>query len=130
MVNKNLIINETTFFLTRHYLNHYIYHNIYKIDTESQDIKLIHRCNEHCEEKEGDEKCDESKDKEKKEEVVDPIKSISLLNERIGDGINNVDSIIENTKYAGEEINYSFQILTQNLDQFNKQLNNRNNNNI
>jgi hypothetical protein len=70
-------------------------------------------------------KKDEDEDKDKN---VDGIKYISLLNENIGDGINNFDSILESTKNAGEEINYSFQQLSENLEKFSQNLNARNNN--
>ena len=66
--------------------------------------------------------------KKMKMKIKIKMKYISLLNENIGDGINNFDSILESTKNAGEEINYSFQQLSENLEKFSQNLNARNNN--
>ena len=93
MIKKKFVINEATFLLTRNYLYHHIYHEIYKINPpviidESQQ-------NEKKDEKEGNEN-------------MNSIKYISSLNEEIGDGINNFDSVLESTENAGKEINESF----------------------
>ena len=126
MIKSKFVINEVTFFLTRNYLYHNIYHKIYKINPIIHVIKDEEKNinSEEKEEKKEDEK-DEDEDKDKN---VDGIKYISLLNENIGDGINNFDSILESTKNAGEEINYSFQQLSENLEKFSQNLNARNNN--
>ena len=121
MIKSKFVINEVTFFLTRNYLYHNIYHEIYKINPIIHVIKDKEK-NIKSEEKKEDEK-DDNKDKN-----VDGIKYISLLNENIGDGLNNFDSILESTKKAGEEINYSFQQLSENLEKFSQNLNARNNN--
>ena len=118
MIKSKFVVNEVTFFLTRNYLYHNIYHTIYNINPS---IQLLNKENNIINKEEEDKKDDE-KD-------VDGIKSISLLNETIGDGINNFDSILESTKNAGEEINYSFQQLSENLEKFTNQLKERANNN-
>ena len=46
------------------------------------------------------------------------IKYISSLNEDIGDGMNNFESVLENTENAGKEINESFIQLTENLEKY------------
>jgi methyl-accepting chemotaxis protein len=73
-------------------------------------------------------KNEEKRNNDDKNKNVDEFKSISLFNENMGDGINNFDSLIENTKYAGEEINNSFQQLSENLENFTKRLKENNNN--
>ena len=118
MIKSKFVVNEVTFFLTRNYLYHNIFHTIYNINPS---IQLLNKENNIINKDEDDKKEDE-KD-------IDGIKSISLLNETIGDGINNFDSILESTKNAGEEINYSFQQLSQNLEKFTNQLRERANNN-
>ena len=118
MIKSKFVVNEVTFFLTRNYLYHNIFHTIYNINPS---IQLLNKENNIINKDEDDKKEDE-KD-------IDGIKSISLLNETIGDGINNFDSILESTKNAGEEINYSFQQLSENLEKFTNQLKERANNN-
>ena len=119
MIKSKFVVNDVTFFLTRNYLYHNIYHEIYDINPSLQLIK-----------KENYDISKEEKEKDKKEDKkVDGIKTLSLLNENIGDGINNFDSILESTKNAGEEINYSFQQLSENLEKFTKQLKEHTNNN-
>ena len=117
MIKSKFVVNEVTFFLTRNYLYHNIYHTIYNINPS---IQLLNKENNIINKEE---------DKKDDEKEVDGIKSISLLNETIGDGINNFDSILESTKNAGEEINYSFQQLSENLEKFTNQLRERANNN-
>jgi hypothetical protein len=117
MIKSKFVVNEVTFFLTRNYLYHNIYHTIYNINPS---IQLLNK---------GNNIINKEEDKKDDEKEVDGIKSISLLNETIGDGINNFDSILESTKNAGEEINYSFQQLSENLEKFTNQLRERANNN-
>ena len=123
MIKSKFVVNEITFFLTRNYLYHHIYHSIYNI---SPPMQLINKENNKKEK-------EDNKKEEEKDKNIDAIKSLSLLNETIGDGINNFDTIIESTKNAGEEINYSFRQLSENLEKFTQQLkehtNNNNNNN-
>ena len=123
MIKSKFVVNEITFFLTRNYLYHHIYHSIYDI---SPPMQLINKENNKKEK-------EDNKKEEEKDKNIDAIKSLSLLNETIGDGINNFDTIIESTKNAGEEINYSFRQLSENLEKFTQQLkehtNNNNNNN-
>ena len=119
MIKSKFTINEVTFFLTRNHLYHHIYHEIYNINPPLLDIKLI----ENSEDKE------QNKNEEEKNKKINAVKTLSLLNENIGDGINNFDSILESTKNAGAEINSSFQLLSQNLERFSNQLNNNNNKN-
>lgn len=96
-----------------------------KIDNVKEEIKQ--------EDKNKEKEKEDNKKEEEKDKNIDSIKSLSLLNETIGDGINNFDTIIESTKNAGEEINYSFRQLSENLEKFTQQLkehtNNNNNNN-
>ena len=113
MIKKKFIINEATFLLTRNYLYHHIYHEIYKINPpviidESQQ-------NEKKEEKEGNEN-------------MNSIKYISSLNEEIGDGINNFDSVLESTENAGKEINESFIQFSQSLENYSNRLHEQINN--
>jgi hypothetical protein len=111
MIKSKFTINEITFFLTRNFLYHNIFHEVYNINPPIKDI-IINTI-------------DEKDDKDKEENKhVDGIKSLSLLNANIGDGINNFETILESTKTAGEEINYSFKELSENLEKFNNQLNN------
>ena len=114
MIKKKFIINEATFLLTRNYLYHHIYHEIYKINPpviidESQQ-------NEKKDEKEGNEN-------------MNSIKYISSLNEEIGDGINNFDSVLESTENAGKEINESFIQFSQSLENYSNRLHEQINNN-
>ena len=111
MIKSKFTINEITFFLTRNFLYHNIFHEVYNINPPIKDI-IINTI---------DEKDDKDKEENKN---VDGIKSLSLLNANIGDGINNFETILESTKTAGEEINYSFKELSENLEKFNNQLNN------
>ena len=111
MIKNKFIINEVTFFLTRNYLYHNIFHEVYNINPPIQDIII----NNIGEKKEEDNK------------KIDGIQSLSILNQNIGDGINNFETILESTKTAGEEINYSFKELSENLEKFNNQLNNHDN---
>ena len=113
MIKKKFIINEATFLLTRNYLYHHIYHEIYKINPpviidESQQ-------NEKKDEKEGNEN-------------MNSIKYISSLNEEIGDGINNFDSVLESTENAGKEINESFIQFSQSLENYSNRLHEQINN--
>ena len=113
MIKKKFIINEATFLLTRNYLYHHIYHEIYKINPpviidESQQ-------NEKKNEKEGNEN-------------MNSIKYISSLNEEIGDGINNFDSVLESTENAGKEINESFIQFSQSLENYSNRLHEQINN--
>ena len=112
MIKNKFIINEVTFFITRNYLYHNIYHEVYNINPPIQDI-IINNIGE--------------KKEEEKDKKVDGIQSLSILNRNIGDGINNFETILESTKTAGEEINYSFKELSENLEKFNNQLNSHNN---
>ena len=116
MIKSKFIINEVTFFLTRNYFYHHIYHEIYNICPPITDMKI----NENSEENE------QNKDNNK---TMDAVKTLSLLNENIGDGINNFDCILESTKNAGAQINSSFQLLSQNLEKFTNQLSSNNMNN-
>ena len=113
MIKNKFVINEVTFFLTRNYLYHNIFHEVYNINPPIQDI-IINSIGE---------KKEEDKDNKK----IDGIQSLSILNQNIGDGINNFETILESTKTAGEEINYSFKELSENLEKFNNQLNSHNN---
>ena len=113
MIKKKFVINEATFLLTRNYLYHHIYHEIYKINPpviidESQQ-------NEKKDEKEGNEN-------------MNSIKYISSLNEEIGDGINNFDSVLESTENAGKEINESFIQFSQSLENYSNRLHEQINN--
>ena len=113
MIKKKFIINEATFLLTRNYLYHHIYHEIYKINPpviidESQQ-------NEKKDEKDGNEN-------------MNSIKYISSLNEEIGDGINNFDSVLESTENAGKEINESFIQFSQSLENYSNRLHEQINN--
>ena len=113
MIKKKFVINEATFLLTRNYLHHHIYHEIYKINPpviidESQQ-------NEKKDEKEGNEN-------------MNSIKYISSLNEEIGDGINNFDSVLESTENAGKEINESFIQFSQSLENYSNRLHEQINN--
>ena len=113
MIKKKFIINEATFLLTRNYLYHHIYHEIYKINPpviidESQQ-------NEKKDEKEGNDN-------------MNSIKYISSLNEEIGDGINNFDSVLESTENAGKEINESFIQFSQSLENYSNRLHEQINN--
>ena len=127
MIKPKYAINEITFFLTRNYLYHHIYHEIYNIHPSLQLIKNEENNNEKKDENKKENETNENEDE--KDKNVDGIKALSLLSETIGDGINNFDSILESTKNAGEEINISFQQLTENLEKFTKKLNDHNNNN-
>ena len=119
MIKKKYAINETTFFITFNYLKHNIFHKVYNtnplievdIDQMSDIINGV---------------IPNKKDEEENKQI-DGVKCISILNENIGDGINNFESIIESTKFAGEEINNSFKFLFENLEKFNNQLSERNN---
>ena len=102
-------INETTFLLTRNYLYHHIFHEIYNINPP---VSVI-------EQKESDEK---NKEENEKNENASAIKYISSLNEDIGDGMNNFESVLENTENAGKEINESFIQLTENLEKYSNRL--------
>ena len=124
MIKPKYAINEITFFLTRNFLHHHIYHEIYNINPPIHVIKKEENNNETQDKKEKEKNINE----DEKDKNEDGIKALSLLSETIGDGINNFDSILESTKNAGEEINYSFQQLTENLEKFTKQLNERSNN--
>ena len=113
MIKKKFVINEATFLLTRNYLYHHIYHEIYKINPpviidESQQ-------NEKKDEKDGNEN-------------INSIKYISSLNEEIGDGINNFDSVLESTEHAGKEINESFIQFSQSLENYSNRLHEQINN--
>ena len=113
MIKKKFVINEATFLLTRNYLYHHIYHEIYKINPpviidESQQ-------NEKKDEKDGNEN-------------MNSIKYISSLNEEIGDGINNFDSVLESTENAGKEINESFIQFSQSLENYSNRLHEQINN--
>ena len=123
MIKSRFAINENAFLLTRNYLHHYIYHRIYHINPLSQE-NMIKSNNNNMSENDENENNNDDKNKN-----IDVFKCLSLLNENIGDGINNFDSLIENTKNAGEEINNSFQQLSQNLEKFTKRLKENNNNN-
>ena len=122
MIKNKFCINESSFFLTRNYLHHYIYHEIYNIKPhiDENHIKKINNIINGNEE-------NKNNDVNEKKEDIDAIKYITLLNENIGDGINNFDTLIENTKYVGEEINNSFEQLTKNLEKFHKKLDENNN---
>lgn len=112
MIKNKFVINEVTFFLTRNYLHHHIFHEVYNIHPPIQEIIINN--------------IEDKKDDNEENKKVDGIKTLSLLNENIGDGINNFETILESTKTAGEEINYSFKELSDNLEKFNSQLNNHN----
>jgi hypothetical protein len=121
MIKRKFVINESSFLLTRNNLHHYIYHRIYNINPILKE-KLVEKANNIMS------KNEEKRNNDDKNKNVDEFKSISLFNENMGDGINNFDSLIENTKYAGEEINNSFQQLSENLENFTKRLKENNNN--
>ena len=120
MIKVKFCVNETTFLLTRNYLFHNIYHQIYNINPPVTVIEEI---------KDGDKNKEEDSDKS---ENINGIKYISALNEDIGDGMNNFESVLENTENAGKEINESFIQLTQNLEKYSnrlqEQIDNNNNN--
>ena len=109
MIKQKFCINETTFLLTRNYLYHHIFHEIYNINPP---VSVI-------EQKESDEK---NKEENEKNENASAIKYISSLNEDIGDGMNNFESVLENTENAGKEINESFIQLTENLEKYSNRL--------
>ena len=113
MIKKKFIINEATFLLTRNYLYHHIYHEIYKINPPV--IIDENQQNEKKDEKEGNEN-------------MNSIKYISSLNEEIGDGINNFDSVLESTENAGKEINESFIQFSQSLENYSNRLHEQINN--
>ena len=120
MIKVKFCVNETTFVLTRNYLFHNIYHQIYNINPSVTVIEEI---------KDDDKNKEEESDKS---ENINGIKYISALNEDIGDGMNNFESVLENTENAGKEINESFIQLTQNLEKYSnrlqEQIDNNNNN--
>ena len=113
MIKKKFVINEATFLLTRNYLYHHIYHEIYKINPPV--IIDENQQNEKKDEKEGNEN-------------MNSIKYISSLNEEIGDGINNFDSVLESTENAGKEINESFIQFSQSLENYSNRLHEQINN--
>ena len=112
MIKKKFCINETSFLLTRNYLYHQIYHAIYNINPpvmidEYQKI---------------DSKNKDEEEEEEKNENINGIKYISSLNEDIGDGMNNFESVLASTENAGKEINESFIQLSQNLENYSNSL--------
>ena len=113
MIKKKFVINEATFLLTRNYLYHHIYHEIYKINPPVIIDESLQ--NEKKDEKEGNEN-------------MNSIKYISSLNEEIGDGINNFDSVLESTENAGKEINESFIQFSQSLENYSNRLHEQINN--
>ena len=110
MIKKKFCINETTFLLTRNYLFHQIYHAIYNINPPViiDEFKKI------------DSK--EKEEEEDKNENINGIKYISSLNEDIGDGMNNFESVLASTEDAGKEINESFIKLSENLEKYSNRL--------
>jgi len=109
MIKKKFCVNETTFLLTRNYLFHQIYHAIYNINPpvvidEFQKIDS------------------KNKEEEDKDENINGIKYISSLNEDIGDGLNNFESVLASTEDAGKEINESFIKLSENLENYSNRL--------
>ena len=120
MIKRKFVINESSFLLTRNNIHHYIYHRIYNINPILKE-KLVGKTNNMS-------KNEEKRNNDDKNKNIDEFKSMSIFNENMGDGINNFDSLIENTKYAGEEINNSFQQLSENLENFKKRLKENNNN--
>ena len=116
MIQKKFCVNEATFLLTRNYLYHNIYHELYNINPEINVIKY-----EKIEDKNIE---DNNKDKN----GINGITYISLLNKDIGDGMNNFESVIESTENAGKEINESFIQINQNLEQYSNRLHNTFNN--
>ena len=80
MIKKKFCVNETTFILTRNYLYHNIFHEIYNINPPVSVVEY-----QKIDEKDKDDKEDKSN--------VNGIKYMSLLNQDIGDGINNFSLI-------------------------------------
>ena len=109
MIKKKFCINETTFLLTRNYLFHQIYHAIYNINPPViiDEFKKIDS---------------KEKEEEDKNENINGIKYISSLNEDIGDGMNNFESVLASTEDAGKEINESFIKLSENLEKYSNRL--------
>ena len=114
MIKKKFFINEATFLLTRNYLYHHIFHELYNINPPV----II------------DESQQNDKEDEKQEDKnINGIKYISNLNEEIGDGINNFDSVLESTENAGKEINESFIKFSESLEKYSNRLHEQINNN-
>jgi hypothetical protein len=116
MIKKKFCVNETTFLLTRNYLHHIIFHEIYNINPPSSVVEF----------KKIDAKV---KDDKEDKNSVNGIKYISLLNQDIGDGINNFESVLASTESAGKEINESFIALSENLEKYSNRLHEQFNNN-
>ena len=115
MIKKKFCVNETTFILTRNYLYHSIFHEIYNINPPLSVVEF-----QKIDEKEGGDKDEKNK--------VSGIKYISLLNQDIGDGINNFESVLASTESAGKEINESFMELSENLEKYSHRLHEQFNN--
>ena len=115
MIKKKFCVNETTFILTRNYLYHSIFHEIYNINPPLSVVEF-----QKIDEKEGGDKNEKNK--------VSGIKYISLLNQDIGDGINTFESVLASTESAGKEINESFMELSENLEKYSHRLHEQFNN--
>ena len=115
MIKKKFCVNETTFILTRNYLYHNIFHEIYNINPPVSVVEY-----QKIDEKDKDDKDDKSN--------VNGIKYMSLLNQDIGDGINNFESVLASTESAGKEINESFIALSENLEKYSNRLHEQFNN--
>ena len=115
MIKKKFCVNETTFMLTRNYLYHNIFHEIYNINPPVSIVDY-----QKIDAKDKDDKDDKNN--------INGIKYISLLNQDIGDGINNFESVLESTESAGKEINESFMALSENLEKYSNRLHEQFNN--
>ena len=115
MIKVKFCVNETTFMLTRNYIYHSIFHEIYNINPPVSVVEF----------KKIDEK---DKDDNDEKNNVSGIKYISLLNQDIGDGINNFESVLASTESAGKEINESFMQLSENLEKYSHRLHEQFNN--
>jgi cytochrome c553 len=126
MIKKQFPINEQTFFISRHYLYNNIIYNIYNIveekeedeNNENKDEKNISLCCTCC----G--RCHSNK-KDNNKKVISCITQID--DEHLREGIEDLQTVLENTKMAGKEINESFQKFAENLSDLNMSLANNNN---
>ena len=70
MIKNKFVINEVTFFLTRNYLYHNIFHDVYNINPHIQEITIN--------------TIGDKKEEEKDNKIFDGIQSLSILNQTIG----------------------------------------------